>query len=196
MMSTLHGAGVETSLDAGGMGACATGEKVSMTEAEFRELYAETARPLKSYLSRLLSSVTLADDFLQECYYRILRAELPEMDMAGRKNYLYRIATNLARDHFRRGKFEPAPLDERTAEMPAQKGGEYAGDVEKVMAEIPSRERELMWLAYVEGASHREIAAITGLKEASVRPLLFRARRKLAGLLRARGFGENGRVGR
>jgi RNA polymerase sigma-70 factor (ECF subfamily) len=43
-----------------------------------------------------------------------------------------------------------------------------------------------MWLAYVEGADHREIAAALGLRERSVRVLLHRARRKLATLLRQR----------
>jgi RNA polymerase sigma-70 factor (ECF subfamily) len=40
-----------------------------------------------------------------------------------------------------------------------------------------------MWLAYVEGADHREIAAALGLRERSVRVLLHRARRKLAALI-------------
>ncbi len=47
------------------------------------------------------------------------------------------------------------------------------------------RERQLLWLAYAEGYSHREIAAVTGLAAASIRLLLFRARRKIAGFLRA-----------
>jgi RNA polymerase sigma-70 factor (ECF subfamily) len=46
------------------------------------------------------------------------------------------------------------------------------------------RDRQLLWLAYAEGYSHREIAAITGLASASIRLLLFRARRKIARLLR------------
>jgi RNA polymerase sigma-70 factor (ECF subfamily) len=46
------------------------------------------------------------------------------------------------------------------------------------------RERQLLWLAYAEGYSHREIASITGLASASIRLLLFRARRKIARLLR------------
>jgi RNA polymerase sigma-70 factor (ECF subfamily) len=50
-----------------------------------------------------------------------------------------------------------------------------------------------MWLAYVEGADHREIAAALGLRERSIRVLLHRVRRKLAGLLlpSSRGPGES-----
>jgi RNA polymerase sigma-70 factor, ECF subfamily len=50
----------------------------------------------------------------------------------------------------------------------------------------------LLWLAYVEGSSHKEIGEIVGLRSASVRLLLFRARRKLAGLLRRRGVRPEG----
>ena len=49
-------------------------------------------------------------------------------------------------------------------------------------------ERQMLWLAYVEGSSHKEIAEIVGTREQSVRTLLFRARRKLTSLLRARGL--------
>jgi RNA polymerase sigma-70 factor (ECF subfamily) len=41
----------------------------------------------------------------------------------------------------------------------------------------------MLWLAYAEGASHREIADALGLRPGSLKPLLFRARRKLAALL-------------
>jgi RNA polymerase sigma-70 factor (ECF subfamily) len=41
----------------------------------------------------------------------------------------------------------------------------------------------LLWLAYVEGMSHEEIAAATGLRVLSIKILLFRARRKAAHLL-------------
>ena len=45
------------------------------------------------------------------------------------------------------------------------------------------RFRAMLWLAYAEGSSHKEIATVLGVKTASVKLLLFRARRRLAGLL-------------
>jgi RNA polymerase sigma-70 factor (ECF subfamily) len=41
----------------------------------------------------------------------------------------------------------------------------------------------MLWLAYAEGASHREIADVLGVRPASLKSMLFRARRKLAELL-------------
>jgi RNA polymerase sigma-70 factor (ECF subfamily) len=51
------------------------------------------------------------------------------------------------------------------------------------LRQMRPRERQLLWLAHAEGYSHREIAEITGLGSASIRLLLFRARRKIAKLL-------------
>ena len=55
------------------------------------------------------------------------------------------------------------------------------------MARMRPRDRQLLWLAYAEGYSHHEIAQITGLGSASIRILLFRARRKMAQLIRSGG---------
>jgi RNA polymerase sigma-70 factor (ECF subfamily) len=56
-----------------------------------------------------------------------------------------------------------------------------------VFGSLKPQEQSLLWLAYVEGFDHREIASALQLKEGSIRVLLFRARKKLAGILRKRG---------
>jgi RNA polymerase sigma-70 factor (ECF subfamily) len=61
------------------------------------------------------------------------------------------------------------------------------------MAQLTRRERDLLWLAYAQGSSHEEIAASLGLKTASIKALLFRARRRLAVLLGAGQPAEEGR---
>lgn len=161
-------------------------ERTRISESDFREIHEATARPLKSYLTRLTGDAALADDLIQETYFRYLRSN-PDLDRTQLKSYLFRIATNLARDQFRRRKFEKGrPAGEETVDACV----DLPPDLDKALAEIEPRERELILLAYVEGASHREIASITGLKEASVRPLLFRVRQKLAAILRKKGFGR------
>lgn len=165
-----------------------------LDEEEFRAFHGKTARPLRAYLVRLCRDRALADDVLQEAYLRFLSASLPVVcDDSHRRNYLYRIATNLLRDHFRRQKArgdvdwtdtidETAMADDRTA---AQFQARH--DVTRELDRLKPKERQLLWLAYVERFSHKEIAEIVGFTPGSVRPLLFRARQKLAELLRARG---------
>ena len=155
----------------------------------FRGFYATTARPLWSYLRASCGDAALADDLLQESYLRLLSADLAHEEDSGRRAYLYRIATNLLRDHWRRGKRRPehsnAASDEPLADV-AQCAGAGPGerlDVRRALARLAPRDRQLLGLAHVEGASHREVASILGLGAASVRVLLFRARRRLAAAL-------------
>ena len=178
----------------------AADEIFQMDEQTFRPFHERTARPLWSYIYRTSGNAALADDLMQESYYRFLRVRFGEMDQEYMKNYLFRIATNLLRDHWRRTKLDPPIPVEREGQetvesvLPDRKTTGEAQmhlqtDVIQVMRSLKPREREMLWLAYVEGSSHREIAEVVGLREQSVRSLLFRARNKLAKLLRRRGIG-------
>src|SRR5512138_2496203 len=73
-----------------------------MDEDTFRALYDRTSRALWAYLARVTGSRDAADDLLQETYYRFLRAQGHHESEAHRRNSLFRIATNLARDGWRR----------------------------------------------------------------------------------------------
>jgi len=59
--------------------------------------------------------------------------------------------------------------------------------VPREFAALAPRERALLWLAYVEGENHQEIADALGLARGSVKVLLFRARAKLKRLLTTAG---------
>ena len=52
------------------------------------------------------------------------------------------------------------------------------------MDQLKPRERSMLWLAYAQGCSHEEIAALLGLKTASLKAMLHRARQRLAALLK------------
>ena len=165
-----------------------------MGDDEFRAFYERTARPLWAYLSRISGDSHKADDFLQEAYYRFYRASKQYENEAHRRNSLFQIATNLVRDAARRGRhYEEVPLaDEESpaagqvpkSERPSPET-EVAmrSDVAKAIKQLEPMQRELLWLAYAQGSSHEEIAQILGLRAISVRTLLLRARRKLAGIL-------------
>ena len=161
-----------------------------MDEETFRAFYERTARSVWVYLSRITGDAQAADDLLQETYYRFLRAERAYASDAHRKNYLFRIATNLVRDARRRHhmNYVPVPAEDEAGAL--QTGGDAAEqsvrrtDLARAMAQLKPRERDLLWLAYAHGSSHQEIAESLGLKTASIKLLLFRARRHLATLLR------------
>lgn len=159
-----------------------------MTEDEFRLFYDRNARPLWAYLSRLTGDRQAADDLLQESFYRFLRANATLDSDAHRKHYLFRIATNLVRDGYRQSKTRPNTTehDVELLESSSDRGGARAEarvDLDRALAQLKPRDRAMLWMAYAQGSSHREIATVVGVKAESVKPLLFRARRKLAELL-------------
>jgi len=82
---------------------------LSMDEAAFRAFYEETSRPLFAYLLRVLGERALAEDLLQDSYCRFLSAKLSPMDKSRRRSYLFRIATNLLRDRWRRHREDSLP---------------------------------------------------------------------------------------
>lgn len=156
----------------------------------FSAFYGRTSRPLWAYLYRMTRKPHLADDLLQETYYRFLRAKGAYESEEHRRNSLFRIATNLMRDGHRRSRTMPlTPLDdeEESASPRAEdavRQGDVRADLSKAMASLKPREREMLWLAYAQGSTHREIAAVFGLRAGSIKIILFRARRRLASLLR------------
>jgi RNA polymerase sigma-70 factor (ECF subfamily) len=165
-----------------------------MDEDTFRAFYDRTARLLWAYLSRMTGDPQLSDDLLQESYYRLLRARVALDSEAHRRNYLFQIATNLVRDGRRRSAASPERFvsHEEGGELPGDAAlaarTESRADVRSAMARLKPRERELLWLAYAQGSTHKEIGAALGLKTGSIKPLLFRARQRLAAVLRGAGY--------
>jgi RNA polymerase sigma-70 factor, ECF subfamily len=141
------------------------------------------------YLSRMTGDSRLADDLLQEAYYRFLRANASFESEEHRRNYLFRIATNLVRDHRRRPRVQSSTAGFDEESIPDVQDGTVADrvtrriDLVRAMDRLTPRDRSLLWLAYAQGCSHAEIAASLGLKTASLKSLLYRARQRLMRLL-------------
>src|SRR2546428_11017250 len=92
-----------------------------MDEESFRAFYERTARQVWAYLVRLTGDSHAADDLLQEAFFRFYRAGTHYESESHRRNSLFRIATNLARDHGRRqrrGIDVPLPRDMQSRGAP------------------------------------------------------------------------------
>ena len=168
----------------------ATDDTLQMDEETFRGFYTRTSGMLWAYVVRATNDPSVADDLLQETYYRLLRSATNFESDDHRRNYLFRIATNLIRDRYRRPRIDNAQLPEHgERDIPAS--GDLAqqtqqrADLQRAMASLSVRERQMVLLAYGHGSTHHEIAGMLGLKTGSIKPLLFRARRKLARILRS-----------
>lgn len=161
-----------------------TGERT--TQAEFEAFYLRTARTLHGYLCRLSGDPATADEVLQETYIRMLN--VPAMDEAARKAYLYKTATNLLRDRWRRLKREKKWWELSVVTEHVHQNFNLPVDMASVFDALTVQERAILWLAHVEELSHREIGLVLSVKEKSVRVMVFRAREKAKGLLEKAGF--------
>lgn len=172
-----------------GKAACAT--EPNMGSNQFVEFYGRSAKPLWANLARSSGDASLADNLMQESYMRFLDAGSPGDGEVASRKYLFRIASNLLRDYWRRPRtVSIEELPERFASRDVTGQMDSRLTLGPALAELRPRDRQLLWLAHAENCSHREIAGITGLAVTSIRLLLFRARREMARLLR----NEGGRV--
>ena len=161
----------------------------AMDSDQFAAFYERSAKPLWAYLARASGDAALADDLMQESYVRFLCANSPGDGEVASRRYLFRIASNLLRDYWRRPRtvpIEDLPVD-RSAARDTSMQTDSRLTLDPALAKLRPRDRQLLWLAHAENYTHREIADITGLAVTSIRLLLFRARREMAHLLQKEG---------
>ncbi len=164
-------------------------QTILVDESVFRSFYDRTAPALRVYLRMLCKNAAVADDLLQESYFRFLRAGVSGLNEFQMKAYLYKTATSAARDHWRAEKRERRRQEVSPAESETTVDPNLSHDMNQLFQKLNPSEQTLLWLAYVEGFQHREIAEALNLKEKSVRVMLFRARKQLAGMVTQEGLG-------
>ena len=148
---------------------------------------------LRAYVIQCSRSVDIADDIVQEAFVRFLKTAPPTLSEAQMRSYLYRTVENLIVNRWHRAQREHEIMQE-ASNRPLSVGHPEAeamtNDMANALSQLDAKQRSLLWLAYVEGFDHKEIAAATNVKEKSVRVLLFRARQTLMGILKHAGIGR------
>jgi len=160
-----------------------------MDDHAFEAFYRRHGRQTWARLYRITGDGATADDLLQRAFLRFLTEADATRSEGELVAFLGKIATNLALDDLRREKRRAtvAPVDSPVSGSSSR--GELRQDVEKALAAMDPRERAMLWMAHVDGFSHAEIAEVVCVGTPSVKVLLHRARRELAGILEAMGLG-------
>jgi len=166
--------------------ASSPGRKLLLVERlsgeEFASFHARVWPRLWAYLRQHLPDRADADDLAQEAFTRVLASTFSPHSEEELIRYLYRTATNLLRDRGRRAqRGTSVPLAEQQGSVVPQPLGRI--DLERSLQALKPKDRQLLWLAHVEGLEHRAIAEIVGAGAPSVRVMLFRARQRLARLM-------------
>ena len=137
---------------------------------------------------RLLGSMEDAQDAAQEVFLRLLR-NLSRIE-GDPKAWLYRVTVNVCNDQFRK-KIHACEADEQRADpAPGPLALLDLDERKRLLMEglgtLAPREREAVVLRDIEGLSTREVAAILGVEEVTVRSHISAARVKLAKYVRKR----------
>src|SRR5712691_9229963 len=180
-------AALETSSDETLIARIAGGDQLAM-----RTLFVRHRVPLYRWLLRLVRDETLAEDLLSEVFLDVWRQAASFKARSSVSTWLLGIARHKALSARRRR--IDVELDEQIAAAVADPGDDPEVALQRKnrdellcrsLAKLSPEHGEVIDLVYYHGKSVKEVAAIVGAAEATVKTRMFYARKKLAELVKA-----------
>jgi len=145
-------------------------------EEGFRELYAAEYGGLAGYCTSLTGDVQLARDITQEAFARLFARWVGVREP---KAYVYYVATNLARRHWRRSTREREIYTE-IGHRPVEETAVHDPWLRDLVERLPERLREAVLLHYYADLPVTEVAVLTKRPVGTVKRRLHEARQLLA----------------
>jgi len=165
----------------------------------FEALILKYQQPLFNYLGRMVGERESALDLTQEVFLKAFAALHTYNPNYNFRTWIFRIASHLLIDQWRKKKIpqtslEPPgdeegasnfdPVDSRALSVTARfEMEELIRRVEKALQKIPVRLRELFLWRHVNGLSYAEIAEISGLPLGTVKNRVFQAKERIRAFL-------------
>lgn len=181
-------------------------ERAKAGEREaFNQLHQRYRGRILNYAYRMLGSYEIAEEITQETFMRVY-SNLDSCRIENVGGWVYTIARNLSLNELRRRKHEPAislnaPIsdddsrelidsipDTSPSSQQEARRKELEGRIEKAIASLPPKYREVLILCGIQGLSYKEAADILKCSLQSVGVRLYRARK----LMRKLYFGNKG----
>jgi RNA polymerase sigma-70 factor (ECF subfamily) len=149
-------------------------ERVELVGALFRR----HRRQLIWYLLRLTANRDDAEELAQEAYLRLLRVHGLESDSVRARNYLFRTATNLVRDNYRRRTarceqqhvaLEGLQIEAEDSALDRIVDSQIAADlVVAILRGVAQRPRQAFLMHFAHGATYEQIALALGVSKKTV----------------------------
>ncbi len=153
-------------------------QTILRTRADADELFRAAYPKLAGWVRRLVDDDDTAHEIASEAFVRLLsrwtRVDSPQ-------SYLYMIATNLVRDHWRKTERERRAIRNVTAgaDTDAVTHPGQDVDVRNLIEGLPAKLRDPFLLHYYAGFAIREVATLLHRPEGTIKADLFAARAKL-----------------
>ncbi|MFH8934596.1 SigE family RNA polymerase sigma factor [Streptomyces griseosporeus] len=159
-----------------------SGERTSLSEAEFTAYVQERRASLYATAYHLTGDRFEAEDLLQSALFSTYRAWDRISDKAAVGGYLRRTMTNLHISAWRRRKLNEYPteeLPETPGDTDAMRGTELRAVLWQALARLPELQRTMLVLRYYEGRTDPEIAEILDISVGTVKSSIWRSLRRL-----------------
>jgi RNA polymerase sigma-70 factor (ECF subfamily) len=158
--------------------------------ASFAILLEKHRLPVIHFLYRMVQNQAVAEELAQEVFLRVYRSRASYEPTAKFTTWLFRIATHLALNSLRDGKYQRLEehLDDDSAETPARQVSDQHESVEQWMvhqarmeeirravATLPEKQRAAVLMHKYEEMEYSQIAKVLNCSESAIKSLLFRA---------------------
>ena len=147
------------------------------------------------YLNGYVHNLVLAEELTEETFVKLVLKHPVFFKRSAFKTWLYAIARNIALDHLRKRKHITALLTdcENLADEDEDLEKKYLYQEQKIqlhdtIKKLKPEYRQVLWLVYFEGFSHKETARILGTTVYNAETLAYRARQALKTKLLEEGF--------
>lgn len=188
--------GTEAGAETGPYATLTTGTGARRALAE--QLFTANYPKLAGWVRRLVDDDETAHEIASEAFVRLLSKWTSPDKLDNPQSYLYMIATNLVRDHWRKTERERRAMRTVTAGADHEPYSDPAQDVDvrELIQQLPARLRDPFLLHYYAGFGIREIAVLLKRPDGTIKADLYHARAKLKEALAAnaggRGTGRKG----
>jgi RNA polymerase sigma-70 factor, ECF subfamily len=150
----------------------------------FDALYARYREPIFAFLLRLARRRESAEDIFQETWLKVARAAPRLRDDTRLRAWLFTIARRTYISHRRwslldLSRFASQDLDRYAPEPDAVTTPQQVG-LDRALARLPARDREVLLLVSTSGLDQAAAASVLGISHAALRQRLARARDKLS----------------
>jgi RNA polymerase sigma-70 factor, ECF subfamily len=154
----------------------------------FERLYQQHGGRMKSIACNLMGNTSDAEDAVQESFLKVYRSIRSFQGHSSLSTWIYRILVNTCLDLKRKQRRQELPETVSSQEDIAHPQGLTANHplrltLEKIVASLDERLRNVFLLFEVEGFRHSEIAGMLNISEAASKVALFQAKRELRGRL-------------
>ncbi|MBQ2756078.1 MAG: RNA polymerase sigma factor [Oscillospiraceae bacterium] len=148
------------------------------------------------YLNSIVGNIHLAEELAEDTFVLLGTKKPKNKGGASFKTWLYTIGRNLAINHLRKhSKMKKISVDELAELMDDESDLEklYLRDersitVHRALGTLKAEYRQVLWLVYFEGLSHKETSAVMKRSVHNIDTLVYRARKALKTQLERSGF--------